>query len=193
MSQNPVARGNREPSKKVADAIDWTREKVEDMTKRGNVKKGKPPLPCGQYYLVKPVPKKGADSFVWESLSREEAEGKLSCLSKHALTCLNQDTFKKVSPAWLQVVFQSFNNVHTVVCPLYVRYWKVTYILEDYLYKLYCVYPVAACNQELLPGCSFSLYWQSRELHVARCEGRRLEATSYTRGSGRQISGPPLL
>ena len=126
MSQNPVARGSREPSKKVADAIDWTREKVEDMAKRGNVKKGKPPLPCGQYYLVKPVPKKGADSFVWGTLSREEAEGKLSCLSKHGLTCLNQDTFKKVSPSWLQVVFQSFNNVHTVLCPLYVKCRKVT-------------------------------------------------------------------
>lgn len=68
------------------------------MAKCGDVKQGKPPLPCGQYYLVKPVPKKGA-AIVWEPLSREEAEGKLSCLSKHGLTCLNQDTFKKVSPA----------------------------------------------------------------------------------------------
>ena len=116
MSQNPVARDSCEPSKKIADAIDWTREKVEDMAKRGNVKKGKPPLPFGQYYLVKPVPKKGADSFVWETLSREEAEGKLSCLSKHGLTCLHSDTFKKVSPAWFQVLFQPCNNVHTVLC-----------------------------------------------------------------------------
>ena len=119
MSQNPVARGSREPSKKVADAIDWTREKVQDMTKRGNVKKGKPPLPCGQYYLVKPVPKKGADSFVWESLSREEAEGKLSCLSKHGLTCLNQDTFKKVSPSWLQVCCSHFMMfIYCVMSPI---------------------------------------------------------------------------
>ena len=37
MSQNPVASGNSEPSKKVVDAIDWTQEKVEYMTKCGNV------------------------------------------------------------------------------------------------------------------------------------------------------------
>lgn len=101
MSQTAVSRSSHEPSKKVASAIAWTREQVECMTKRGDVKQGKPPLPCGQYYLVKPVPKKGAAGFVWETFSREEAGKKLSCLSKDGLACLNQDTFKKVSPAWL--------------------------------------------------------------------------------------------
>lgn len=69
------------------------------MAKRGAVKQGKPPLPCGQYYLVKPAFKKGATGFVWETLNKEEAEEKLSCISKGGLSCLNQDTFKKVSLA----------------------------------------------------------------------------------------------
>ena len=67
------------------------------MTKNNDIKQGKPPLPCGQYYLVKPVPKKGAAGIVWETLSREEAERKLSCLSKESLSLLSQDTIRKVS------------------------------------------------------------------------------------------------
>ena len=99
ISQNPVATGSHEPSKKVINAIDWAQEKVECMTKQGDVKQGKPPLPCGQYYLVKPVPKKGVAGFVWETLSREEAERKMSCLPKRSLSLLGQDTIRKASLA----------------------------------------------------------------------------------------------
>ena len=67
------------------------------MTKQGDVKQGKPPLPCGQYYLVKPVPKKAG--LVWESLSREETERIMSCLSQGSISLLGQDTFRKVSLA----------------------------------------------------------------------------------------------
>lgn len=97
VTQNPAATGSREPSTKVTSAIAWTREKVEGMTKHSDVKQGKPPLPSGQYYLVKPLSKKAG--FVWETLTREEAERKLSCLSKSSLSLLSQDAIRKVNLA----------------------------------------------------------------------------------------------
>ena len=95
ITQSLVVTGTRELSKKVKNAIDWAQDKVECMTKQGDVKQGKPPLPCGQYYLVKPISKKVG--FVWEALSREEAEKKLSCLTKGSISL--QDSFRKVSLA----------------------------------------------------------------------------------------------